>query len=275
MSSPFQPQASGDYWFRVGKLHVTSTMLVVLLGAIGALACTFSGDLRLALYFDASSLFQLQFWRIVTWPLAGELTIWSLLTFLMLWYFGSMLESNLGRDRMMRLYVTIWATLTVTTGIFGLVLTTVGGLAGVGQVQFLILLLWIAEFPRARFFFNIPAWVFGAFILGLQTLQMLVMGAWGALIATAVSLVFVALGARRVGLLSAYDWLPSGAPRPQRTRSHAAQQPAAPSRQERRRASDEERLDQLLAKISAEGIHSLTKRERKELEELRLRRRQG
>ncbi|HMR48345.1 MAG TPA: hypothetical protein PKE40_03190 [Arachnia sp.] len=276
MSSPFEPQAQGDYWFRIGRLHVTTTLLVVLAGVAGMLACTFSGALASALVFVPAQVFRGELWRIFTWPLADVASIWSLLTFLMLWYFGTMLERDLGRNQMMRLFVTIWGVLTVVTGIFGLFLPS--GLAGLGQIQFLILLLWIAEYPRARFLFNIPAWAFGAFLLALQVLQTLAAGAWGSLLSLAVSLLFVAIGARRVGLLSAYDWIPAS-PRPPRGSGQAASPgftvSSGPSRQERRRANDEERLDQLLAKISAEGLHSLSKRERRELEELRLRRRRA
>lgn len=274
VSSPFEPQAQGDYWFRIGRMHVTTTLLVVLAGLAGMLVCTFSGTLASAFVFLPAQVFQGELWRLFTWPLADVASIWSLLTFLMLWYFGTMLERDLGRNQMMRLFVTIWAVLTVVTGVFGVFLAT--GLAGLGQVQFLILLLWIGEYPRARFLFNIPAWAFGAFLLALQVLQMLAVGAWGSLFSLAVSLLFVAIGARRVGLLSAYDWIPAS-PRPARPSRGAATSggtaPSGPSRQERRRANDEERLDQLLAKISADGLHSLSKRERKELEELRLRRR--
>ncbi|MEZ5087287.1 MAG: DUF6576 domain-containing protein [Tessaracoccus sp.] len=274
MSNPFQPQSQGDYWFRVGRLHVTSTMLVVLIGAIGMLVGTFSGAIASGLWFHPAEVLQGGIWRIVTWPLADTISIWSLLTLLMLWYFGSMLERELGRNQTMRLYIMMWGALTISTGIFGLLLPGFG-LAGLRQVQLLVLLLWIAEFPRARFLFNIPAWAFGAFILVLQVLQILSIGAWGSMLSLAASLAFVALGARRLGLLSNYAWLPAGRPRTTR-QPRAHQDPAPkPSRQERRRASDEERLDQLLAKISAEGLHSLSKRERKELEELRLRRRQG
>lgn len=277
MSSPFEPQARGDYWFRIGRLHVTSTLLVVLAGVVGMLVCTFSSALASAFVFLPANVFRGELWRIVTWPLADVASIWSLLTFLMLWYFGSMLERDLGRNQTMRLYVTIWAVLTIVTGLFGVFLNA--GLAGLGQIQFLILLLWIAEFPRARFLFNIPAWAFGAFLLVLQVLPILATGAWGSLLSLAASLLFVAIGARWVGLLSAYDWIP-GRPRPARPSSRGAAPflaaaPPKPSRQERRRVNDEERLDQLLAKISAEGLHSLTKRERKELEELRLRRRRA
>ena len=60
-------------------------------------------------------------------------SIWSLLTFLMLWYFGSMLERDLGRNQTMRLYVTIWAVLTIVTGLFGVFLNA--GLAGLGHLE--------------------------------------------------------------------------------------------------------------------------------------------
>ena len=77
---------------------------------------------------------------------------------------------------------------------------------------------------------------------------------------------------------------PDGAPRIRQGGGVRAPQAAAPrtpraARAEQkaaaRQASDHERMDALLEKISEQGIHSLTPAERKELEALRERRRKG
>lgn len=269
MSNLFDPRAQGDSWFRIGRFDVTSTLVVVGIGVLGMLVCLFVPSAGIGMYFDTTSILQGQLWRIVTWPLANFVSIWTLLTFLMLWYFGTMLESETGRDRMMRLYLEIWGALTVATFLVGLVLPGSTALIGLDQIQFIVLLLWIAEYPTRKFFFGIPAWGVGAFFVGLQVLMMLAAQNWGGLLAMLLGFVLVALAARRLGLLSAYPWLPGGRTRRTRVRPR----PGRPSKQQQRKVSDEERMDQLLAKISAEGIHSLTKKERAELEQLRQRRR--
>lgn len=137
---------------------------------------------------------------------------------------------------------------------------------GLGLIQFLVLLLWIAEYPQRPFFFGIRAWVVGAVLLGLQVLLMAASGRLADLLTLLGALVFTALMARRFGLLSELNFLPRpkapSAPRPARKERRAAE----------RRASDAERIDQLLEKISNEGLHSLTAAERRELEKLRQRR---
>ncbi|MGO1384971.1 MAG: DUF6576 domain-containing protein, partial [Arachnia sp.] len=84
----------------------------------------------------------------------------------------------------------------------------------------------------------------------------------------------VAIAAKRVGLLANASMIPGGnAPRRTAASSSNRKKAQQPTRQEKRHVSDEDRMDALLGKISAEGIHSLSKSERAELEKLRQRRR--
>ncbi|SDL19941.1 rhomboid family intramembrane serine protease [Tessaracoccus oleiagri] len=279
MSNLFEPRAQGDAWFRIGRLDVTSTMLVLFLAFAGLVVSLFSPTIGRALYFEPQLLLQAEVWRLFTWPLANYLSFWTLLTFLLLWYFGTSLENTLGRDRMLRLYVEIWAALTVSMGLVGLLLPGSTALMGIDQIEFVVLLLWIADNPHRRFFFNIPAWVVGAFFLGLQVLTMLASAAWGALVGLALGLLLVAMAAKRLGLLADISWIPGsrrsgrrgGRRRPRGPEDMAPR----PMREHRRHhhLTDEERMDQLLERISAVGLDGLSKRERDELEKLRRRRR--
>lgn len=269
MSGVFEPRAQGEAWFRVGRVDVTSTVLVVALGALGLLASVIVPFLPLLLALIPEALFGGEVWRLFTWPLADQISLWSLLTLVLLWYFGTSLEARVGRVAMARLYLWCWGALTISTVLVGVVSSGSAAALGMNTIELFVLLLWIAEYPTRRFFFNIPAWVIGAVLLGLQVLQMLAARAWGSLFSLLVALVIVALAAKRIGLLAEYAWVPGSR---QRTRRKAAR-PRTPTRTEKRQASDEERLDDLLGKISANGLHSLTKAERAELEKLRLRRR--
>ncbi|GAB3817253.1 hypothetical protein GCM10028820_17890 [Tessaracoccus terricola] len=269
MSGAFESRAQGDAWFRVGRVDVTSTIFVVALGALGLLASVIVPFLPLLLALIPDALFSGEVWRLFTWPLADQISLWSLLTLVLLWYFGTSLESQVGRAAMARLYLWCWGALTISTVLVGLVARGSVAALGLNTIELFVLLLWIAEYPTRRFFFNIPAWVIGAVLLGLQVLQMLAARAWGGLFSLLIALVIVAVAAKRIGLLGSYSWIPGKEhqSRPRTRRHHT------PTRTEKRQASDEERLDDLLGKISAQGIHSLTKSERAELEKLRLRRR--
>ncbi|RMB62225.1 rhomboid family intramembrane serine protease [Tessaracoccus antarcticus] len=279
VSAHFSSRPREDYWFSIGRLQVTSTLVAVLVGAVGMLAWVFTGGLSQALTaFIPEAIFSGQVWRIFTWPVAEFLNLWQVLMLVMLWYFGRDIESTIGRNQMAKLFFGIWVSLTASALIIGVLLPGVA-LAGLREAQFAILLLWIAEYPTRKFFFGIPAWVLGSVLLGIQILQMIGGRQWGELFVLLFGLLGVAIAARRVGLLSNASFIPggghtrkgtahgSGRKASQHARSHT------PTRHERRHTSDEDRMDDLLGKISAEGIHSLTKGERAELEKLRQRRR--
>ncbi|MDO5534002.1 MAG: hypothetical protein Q4F65_05060 [Propionibacteriaceae bacterium] len=272
---------SGDAWFRVGRLDVTTTVLVVLAGAVGLVLSAFVPALLAGGAFIPVEVLRGEVWRVVTWPLVSGVSLWSVLTLVLLWFFGRDLESQIGRRPMASLYVGLWATLTVVNFLVGLLLGG-GALAGLDAIQFIILLLWIAENPRRPFFFGIPAWVVGAVLVAIQVLGYIANRSLAGLASLIITAFVAALLARRFGLLSDLSWLPGGRPRAKAASGHrrpsAAPRPAArvsrsQQKAAQRQASDAERMDALLEKISAQGIHSLTPGERKELEALRERRR--
>lgn len=277
---------SGDAWFRLGKLDVTSTVLVVLIGAVGVVASAFAPVLYQVGLFVPAEVLQGQVWRAVTWPFVDGISLWSILTLVLLWYFGRDLENQVGRRPMMSLYVALWAILTVVAFVVGLAMGG-GAMAGLRSIQFIVLLLWIAENPRRPFFFGIPAWIVGAVLVALQVLSYIAIRDLAGLASLVVTFFVAAVVARRFGLLSDLSWLPGrrgSAPRIRQGGGVRAPQAAAPrtpraARAEQkaaaRQASDHERMDALLEKISEQGIHSLTPAERKELEALRERRRKG
>lgn len=274
---------SGDAWFRLGRFDVSSTVLLVIIGAIGVVVSAFVPVLVQGGHFSPQLVLQGEVWRSFTWPFVAGPDLWTILTLAMLWYFGRDLENQIGRRPMMSLYIALWALLTSVSFVVGLALG--GGLmAGLRPIQFIILLLWIAEYPRRPFFFGIPAWVIGAVLVALQVLSYIALRDLGGLVSLAITFVVTALMARRFGLLTDLTWIPgrrgSKPAHPQgggvRTPRAAAPAPRASRAEQKaaaRQASDAERMDALLEKISEQGIHSLTPAERKELEALRQRRR--
>ncbi|MGO1488577.1 MAG: DUF6576 domain-containing protein [Arachnia sp.] len=275
VSAFFPSQSRDDYWFSLGRFQMTSTLVVVLIGLFGMLAGVFSGGLTYALAYIPEEVFRGQVWRIFTWPLApeGGNLLFVVLTLVMLWYFGREVEATIGRNAMAKLFVGIWVSLTASALIIGVLLPGVF-LSGLNLVQFAILLLFIAENPRRPFFFGIQAWVLGSVFLGIQVLGLISGGAWGSLFVLLFGLFGVAIAAKRVGLLANASMIPGGnAPRRTAASSSNRKKAQQPTRQEKRHVSDEDRMDALLGKISAEGIHSLSKSERAELEKLRQRRR--
>lgn len=266
--------SSGEPWFRLGRLEVGTTMFVVLAIAASWIAWVAAPGLPGALAFSMSAVADGQLWRLVTWPFANGLTLWTVLNLFFFWYFGTELEQMIGRNRMAWLLVGVWGSLTLASALVGLVAGAGAVLAGIGLVQFAILLLWIAEYPNRRFFFGIPAWVIGLVLVGVQAAGMLASRDGAGLLSLLLGFVLIAIVARRQGLLGEYAWLPGvrrtgsagggGAPRPT-----APRVPRAAARAERRQTSSRERLDELLDRINDHGIDSLSPSERRELMRLR------
>ena len=269
MSDRFWPvHSEQEPWFRIGQLEVTTTTLiaavVVLFWPVWALAG--GGPFTAGLMYAPELLAGGELWRLVTWPIAEGPSLWGVIGVAMLWYFGTMIEQLIGRTRMAWLFAGIWLSITVAYTAVALVFASSTALVGIGLIQLLVLLLWIAEYPTVRFLFNIPAWVVGVVIVGIQVLGMLGYRQWDALLALILSLVFVAVAGRRMGLLSAYEWIPGRARVAKASRPRASRGEA---RAHERRASDRERLDQLLDQINDHGIGSLTDAQRKEMLKLR------
>lgn len=274
VSSFFQPRSASDSWFQLGRLSVTTTVFATLLVAVGTVVGAFAGLVNVTAFLPSLALQQGHLWRLFTWPFVDTVSIWTIITFLIFWYFGTFLEQTLGKERMAWFLVTVWAVTTAAHVVAGILLPASTALYGLRMFQLIILLLFIAESPHRRFFFGIPAWVLGAVILGLQLLSMVSFRDWGGLLGLLLTLFGVAVFARRLGLLSEYSWLPGNPSRerPRQRRPKARNTRPSGRTSTKRAPSDEERMDELLAKISAGGIGSLSSRERAELEKLRQRR---
>ena len=286
-------------WFRVGELDVTTPVFVVGLSAVSMLLWGISRDLWLRLVLIPDEVRSGQVWRIVTWPFANDVHIWTVITLAVFWYFGTQIEGLMGRSR----FVWFLGLLTV---IPGLVATFVDlPQAGIRPVEFGVFLVFIAEYPYIRFFFGIPAWVLGAVFFGIEVLQLVGDRNSEGLIFLFVTLAVAALTARSFGLLDNVSWIPR-LPIPgsgmKKLRSGWSTRGASPVRGDRpsgrsRRSSasgdvvkgpwsdrrlggslptpppdadagDEAELDALLDKINATGIDGLSGAEKRRLNEL-------
>jgi hypothetical protein len=262
---------TADPWFRIGRLQVTTVLIVVACVIASWIAWVVLADrLLMALYFEPS-IVPSGPWRVATWPFANGLSLWGILNLFFFWYFGSDLEAGIGRKRMALLLLGIWASLTGSATVIGLLGGTLM-LAGIGLIQVIILLVWIGESPTRRLIFNIPAWAFGLVILSFQVLTLIAYRQIANLLSLLLSLVFVALIAKRLGLLAGVRWIPGGPRRPKAgkaPRQRSTRTERASARAAAQQMSDRDRLDQLLDLINEQGIHSLSDTQRRELMRLR------
>ena len=171
-------------------------------------------------------------------------------------------------------------------------------------------LLFVAEYPFARFFFGIPGWVIGAVILVIEVLQLLGERNEKGIVFLFVALAVAAISARTMGLLGNYAWVPAlpiGGNRPRTNRRQASRArrrssgssgggggdvvagpwtasgrggptgplPQPPPPPPAQATSDQAELDAILDKISELGMDGLSGAEKTRLNELskRMRRR--
>lgn len=274
---------SDDGWFRLGSIEVTTTLLVVGLAIVSFIEWAFEGSLGVVqtnLWLDPDSVMSGKVWTLLTWPIAypGGMGLFDIIALFILWYFGTEIEGLLGKKKM------AWFLGLITVGLGLLWLAVVelsslyGQLSSVNQLELMVLLVFIAEYPQRRFFFNIPGWVIGLIFIGVTVLGYVGGRDWLLLLNFGLGLVLTALIAKSLGLMSEWQRVPAirvrRAHRPKKQRRARGDGPTvvqgpwqpAPAPPVSR---DQAELDALLDKISAGGMESLTDQERDHLLVLR------
>ncbi len=281
-SSP-ESRYGGTPWFKVGDIDVGTAVLVSAACVLSMFVWAANPAALEPLILDASAVRGGQIWRLITWPFANSPSIWTVITIAIFWYFGRELEGLLGRNR----FAWFLGILTVVPAIVATVLGL--NVYGLDYLQLGVFMVFIAEHPTVRFFFNIPGWVIGAVVVGLQVLQLVGARNGNGLIFLVVLLATAGLAARSFGLATQLPWIPklpmpgSGVERSSskrrrsggtatkaRSRSTVVEGPwSAPSSPPSPdAAAAQAELDLLLDKISESGLDSLSSDEKRRLNEL-------
>lgn len=283
----------GTPWFRVGQVDVTTTVFVAGLCVLSMFAWAVNPAILEPLVLDPSKVLDGQVWRLVTWPLVNSIEIWTILTIAIFWYFGRELEGMLGRNR----FAWFLGILTVVPAIVGTALDL--PVFGLDYLELAIFLVFIAEFPFARFFFGIPGWVIAAVIVGLQFLQLSASRDGAGMLFLIVIILTAGITAKSFGLATKLPWIPalplpgagtSTGSKPKSSRSSRSSKSSRRGGSAGRRTTGRKvvegpwtppppppaaaqsaaqvELDGLLDKISASGLESLTSDEKRRLNEL-------
>ncbi|MGC4109129.1 MAG: hypothetical protein QM747_01585 [Nocardioides sp.] len=281
---------SDDGWFRIGTVEVTTTVLVVVLSVVSVVEWAFEGQagpVQSHLALTPDSVVHGQVWQLLTWPLAYPygVGLLGILAIAFFWYFGTEIETLLGKRRMAWFLALVtaglgllWVALVQLTAITNGVATGAYQLDGLNQLELMVLLVFIAEYPNRRFFFGIPGWVIGVVIVAVYVLGYVGNRQWLYLLDFLLGLLLTALIARSLGLMSEWGGLPRISWRRRSRSSRRSRrtvtgptvvqgpwQPPEPPPVSR----DQAALDELLDKISATGMDSLTDHEREQLLVLR------
>ena len=260
-----------DPWFRLGTLDIGSAALLGLMCVVSVLVYALEPVhkpilTKLALIPD--EVRSGEAWRVLTWPLANGLDrqlLWVIVSIAVLWYFGSRLEEQVGRIK----FAWFLLAIIVIPGLAGTALDLPQ--AGVHTVQLVVLLTFIAEYPNVRFFFGLPAWVLGAVYVAAEMLQLMGDRDGRRLLFFIISLLVGVFAARAVGMLEAFPWIPKISMPHRRRQPKQSRRPAVvagPWAGSSTVSAAQSELDELLDKISATGINSLSKAEKERLNEL-------
>jgi hypothetical protein len=279
-------------WFRVGEFDVGTTILVTAVCVLSMFVWAASPSALRPLLLFPGDIRSGEIWRLLTWPLANPPDLWTVITIAIFFYFGRELEGLLGRNR----FAWMLAIITVVPALFATVLDLrLLDNGGLQHLELGVFLVFIAEFPFARFFFGIPGWVIGAVVVGIQVLQLLGLREFDSITFLIVLIATAGLAARSFGLATNLPWipkvpLPGSGPRGGSNRRASGPTRSARGKVSRRKTRDvvqgpwtpppppgspspdamaaQAELDALLDKISASGLDSLTAHEKRRLNEL-------
>ena len=229
-------------------------------------------------------------WRLFTWPIANPPShIWVVLTLLFFWIIGHAVEGMVGRVR----YTLLIVVITVVPAALVTLLPpenfpTVAEI-GLGLLGTALFVVFAAEHPNMPFFFGVPAWIIATVFVGIDVLFYVGDRLWGTLVMMLSAIADRGDHGAPVGLRRATDVHPqdrrldepsaSSGPvqrrgperRPSDRRGSVVEGPwsaPVPPRTTADAAAAQVELDELLDKISASGLDSLSTDEKRRLNEL-------
>lgn len=227
------------------------------------------------LTFSFSDLARLHLWAPVTYLLVNPPNLWLLLTCFMFWRFGEAVERHLGRSSFVRLLIIL---LLVTP-----LLITIAGLmgsdrfcAGMMEWQFGVFIAFAALYPRAQLsliLFTIEVWVLAAVFVGISALSALANRDWITLmilagqVGTAIAYIRYEQGVLTFPSMASFQGRPATRPKPAARSREEAPVATATAKPKAKVKKNSPAVDDILDKISREGMHSLTPDERRILDQ--------
>ena len=275
---------SDDPWFRIGGFAVTTTAFVVGLGVVSMIIWAVEGRYgpifrHLVLVSDNfafGSVLEGEIWRLITWPIPNEPHFWTIVLFAIFYMLGSQIEALLGRWRFAFFLVALTVIPAIVVTAVEALTGITGGIAGLRMVEVGVLVAFAAQYAQARFWPGIPGWVIAVVIVGLDALQAIGERDEFALIVLACTVAVALLGIRAFGYATNLTWIPKLSLSSASSSSSSATRPSRSRRRSRGRdhlrsvpspgASVSPEIDALLDQVSSQGLDSLTRKQRKQLE---------
>jgi membrane associated rhomboid family serine protease len=240
------------------KQHPVYLAAIIALGAAASMIVTavLGYDLMGHFVFTFDRAFgELHLWTPLTYVLFNPPSLWTLIGCYLLWSFGEAVERHLGRRAFVRMLLLLLLVSPLLITVLGLLGIRGPGCAGILQLEFGVFIAFATLYPRAKIsiiILTIDAWVLAAIFVGLNALGSLASRDWISLLLLAANVgsayAFIRYETGELKLPS----MPKPAFKPAKATKPAT--PRAPS------------VDDILDKISREGMHSLTAEERRILD---------
>ena len=254
----------------VGRVPVYATTIIVALyvvsmvGVAIALASGAEAGLGKLTFNTESVLRGGELWRCLTYAFVNPPDPWFIISLVMLYIFGRDVEQHLGRKGFVRLYLgflllgpsLLLAAALVSRQSFSI---------SQSWANFAVFISFAALYPGAQLLFQITAKIFALVLLGISVLQLLAGRQWVemmVLLATA----FLAYYAIRHGSALNLDFISRLRPVSNRSKIPRLRVVKNP---EDETVDPHSIIDPLLDKISRNGLSSLNRREREQLERAR------
>ena len=280
-------------WWKQHPIYLAA--IIALVAAASMLVFAILGPAVMVSWFAFSveGLKQGKVWTLLTYVLVNSPSVWTLLGCYLMWNFGEAIERHLGR----RSFACLLLLLVLSSPVLIVLLHLAGAqgmaAAGVNNLEFAVFVAFATLYPRAKLnmiLFTIDAWVLAAIFVGINALQWIAYRQGIMLLLLAVNVgaayLFIRYEKGELRLPSFSFPKPGQRPRPQSrpargapTRgSSASSAPAgaAATPGKKTSAKNTPTVDEILDKISHQGMHSITPEERRILdkasEEMRKRR---
>ncbi|MGB0113742.1 MAG: DUF6576 domain-containing protein [Ilumatobacteraceae bacterium] len=282
-----------DGWFRAGGYDVTTTDIVCALSVASMFLYGFSRTNFDRLGFVPFLVRDFEIWRVVTWPIATQPEIWSLLGIVFFWLFGQQLEALFGRGKFLAWVLALTIVPAVILTLLGPLDDSIDFMFQYGLSTLFLGGIWVyaATYPGVKWFEIIPLWALAAVFTVLNLLQYTGNDNTGLTIFLLVSVAAALVAGRSLGLATGWPipHLPlEGGGSSGRTKKRKPAKPRRSSGSSGQRVvegpwknapapappspgpspADQIELDALLDKIGADGMDSLTSAEKQRLNDL-------
>ena len=204
-------------------------------------------------------------WQLLTYPLLNPLSIWFAIEMLMLYWFGREVERALGRKGFIALYLSLIVVPALLLVCLGLTAHQDFVYSGSSSLHFALFVAFALLFPEMPVFFGLLAKWVAVILVALNTLLCVAYHQWPQLAILWASIGVAALAIRIPFVSGFITWIEEKQERDRQL--HIQTQVAERKRIEERRNQS---IDPILDKIAQQGIQSLTRDEREQLEQARL-----